>query len=125
MALKLAKPRYSAVTTIREALGVRKLVSESAGYSVLAANNLATAMELFSSSAVDLVLSDHVLEDCTGTELATAIKRLKPDVPIVIFSGLVDAPEGMEHADPFISKIDSPPEFLRQISELLKATGVQ
>jgi DNA-binding NtrC family response regulator len=76
-------------------------------------------MEIFSSSAVDLVLSDHVMEDGSGTELAAAMKRFRPDVPIAIISGLVEAPEGIEHADLFICKTDSPPEILRKISELL------
>jgi hypothetical protein len=49
------------------------------------------------------------------------MKKLKPDVPIVIISGLVDAPEGMEHADLFIFKADSPPEVLQKISDLLNS----
>jgi CheY-like chemotaxis protein len=101
------------------ALEVRKLLLESAGYSVLTASDSATAMALFSSSSVDLVVSDHLLQGDTGTALAAAMKKLKPLVPIVIMSGLVDAPEGMEHADLFISKTDSPPEVLRKIAELV------
>ena len=86
---------------------------------MLVASDSAAAMELFSSSVVDMVVSDHFLQDGTGIELATAMKKLKPDVPIVIISGLVDAPKGIEHADLFICKGDSPPEVLRKISELL------
>ena len=101
------------------ALHIRKLVLESAGYSVLVAGDSTTAMELFSSSAVDLVVSDHFLQDGTGVELASAMKRLKPDVPIVIISGVVEPPEGIEHADLFIPKTDSPPQMLQKLSELL------
>ncbi len=75
----------------------------------------------FSSSVVDMVVSDHFLQGGTGIELATAMKKLKPDVPIVIISGLVDAPEGMEHADLFICKGNSATEFLQKISELLSS----
>jgi CheY-like chemotaxis protein len=114
------RPTPLCVDDNQTALQVRKLVLESTGYSVLAASDFATAMELFSSSAVDLVLSDHVLEDSTGTELAAAIKKLKPDVPIAIISGLVDPPEGIEIADLFICKTDSPPEILQKIAGLLK-----
>ncbi len=104
----------------KTALHIRQLVLEMSGYTVLVASNSATAMEIFSSSVVDMVVSDHFLQDGTGIELAAAMKKLKPDVPIVIISGMVDAPEGMEHADLFICKGDSPPEVLRKISELLK-----
>ena len=92
---------------------------ESAGYTVLVATDSATAMELLRSSAVDLVISDHFLQNTTGTELAAAMKKLKPDVPIVIISGLPEAPEGMEYADLFISKANPVPYVLQKISELL------
>jgi CheY-like chemotaxis protein len=115
------KPTLLCVDDNETALHVRKLVLESAGYRVLVASDSATAMEIFSSSVVDIVVSDHFLQDGTGIELAAAMKKLKPDVPIVIISGLVDAPEGIEHADLFISKADAPPEILRKISELLRS----
>jgi CheY-like chemotaxis protein len=119
MATALVKPTLLCIDDNQTALHVRKLVLESAGYTVLVANDSATAMDIFSSSAVDMVLSDHFLQDCTGIVLATAMKKLKPDVPIVIISGTVDTPEGMEHADLFICKGDSPTEVLQKISELL------
>jgi CheY-like chemotaxis protein len=115
------KPTLLCIDDNQSALHVRQMVLESAGYTVLIAIDSAAAMEIFSSSVVDIVVSDHFLQDGTGIELATAMKKLKPDVPIVIISGLVDEPEGMEHADLFISKADSPPEILRKISELLRS----
>ena len=121
MATAPCKPTLLCVDDNHTALHLRQLVLESAGYAVLVANNSAVAMALFSSSSVDMVVSDHFLQDCTGIELATAMKKLKPDVPIVIISGLVEAPEGMEHADLFICKGDSPPEVLRKISGLLSS----
>jgi len=102
-------------------LHFRKLVLERAGYSVLIANDFATAMELFTSSAISLVLSDDCLRDGSGIELATAIKKLRPDVPVAIISALVEEPEGMEHADLFICKAESTPQVLQKISELLSA----
>jgi CheY-like chemotaxis protein len=124
MATEARKPTLLCVDDNEMALEVRQLVLESAGYSVLTANNFVTAMELFSSSVVDLVISDHVLEEGTGTELAVMMKKLKPDVPIAILSGLVDAPEGIEHADLFICKTDPLPEVLRKISDLLNGRSL-
>ena len=102
------------------ALQIRKLVLESAGYSVLVADDFARAIDLFSSCTVDAVLSDYLLNDSTGTELAAVMKKLRPEVPIAIISGAIEIPDGMEHADVFISKLDSPPEVLQKVSELLK-----
>jgi CheY-like chemotaxis protein len=120
MEMTPSKPLLLCVDDNQTALHLRKLVLERAGYSVLVASDSTTAMELFSSSVVELVLSDYVLTDGTGIELAKDMKRLKPEVPIAIISGMVEAPEGMEHADLFISKTDSPPQVLQKISELLK-----
>jgi CheY-like chemotaxis protein len=119
----LHKPTLLCVDDSETDLHVRKLVLESAGYSVLVASDSATAMELFSSSAVDMVLSDCFLQNCPEGELAAAMKRLKPDVPIAIISGLPETPEGMEHADLFICKIDTPPEVLQKIAKLLNRRG--
>lgn len=118
MATALRKPTLLCVDDNQTALQVRKLVLESAGYTVLVASDSVAAMEIFSSSAVDMVVSDHFLQDGTGIELAAAMKKLKPDVPIAIISGMVEAPEGMEHADLFICKGDSPLEVLEKIAEL-------
>jgi len=90
------------------ALKFRKLVLELAGYSVLTASDSAAAMQLFNSSTVDMVLSDHLLQGTTGTGLAAEMKRSKPTIPIVIVSGLVEQPEGMEQADLFIWKGEAP-----------------
>ena len=105
------------------ALDLRKRVLESFGYSVLIAGDSIAAMELFSSSEVDLVISDHLLQGSTGTQLAAAMKKLRPDIPIAIISGLPEAPEGMEYADLFICKADPIPEVAQKISELLDRRG--
>jgi CheY-like chemotaxis protein len=101
------------------ALYVRKLVLESAGYSVLTADDAKTAMQIFTDTDVDLVLSDHFLQETTGVELAAEMKRLKPNVPVVILSGAVDPPEGVLHADLFLSKTETPLTVLQKIAELL------
>ena len=113
------KPTLLCIDDNQTVLHFRKMLLESVGYAVLVASDSVTAIELFSSSAVDMVVSDHVLDDGSGTELAAVMKRLKPDVPIAIISGLVEAPERIEHADLFISKTDSPPEIFQKIARLL------
>jgi hypothetical protein len=62
-----------------------------------------------------------VARDSPDTRWQTGCWLFRPDVPIVIISGLVDAPEGMEHADLFICKGNSPTEFLQKISDLLNS----
>ena len=70
-------------------------------------------------------MSDHLLQGKTGTELAAEMRRLKPRIPIVIMSGVVQEPEGMEHADLFIVKGEAPPIWLKKISDLLQRSRCQ
>jgi hypothetical protein len=53
------------------ALKVRKMALEVAGYSVLTASDVDLAMQLFTTSDVDIVMSDHLLQGKTGTAPAT------------------------------------------------------
>jgi DNA-binding NtrC family response regulator len=107
------------------ALKVRKMVLEVAGYYVLTAGDVDLAMRLFTASTVDIVMSDHLLQGKTGTALAAEMKRLKPAIPIVIVSGVVEAPEGIEHADLYICKGEAPTVWLKKISDLLQQSRCQ
>jgi CheY-like chemotaxis protein len=102
------------------ALKLRKMVLEGAGYSVLTASCAKDALELFRDHRVDLVLSDHLLVGCTGTHLSQQMKQQRPEVPVAILSGVVDEPEDMSYADCFISKTAGPTEMLLAIAGLLK-----
>ena len=101
------------------ALALRCAVLSSAGYEVLPAADGAAALELFRRIQVDLVITDYCLPGLTGMQVAAEMKRLKPAIPIVLFSGLVEAPLGSEHADLVITKGMPAVEFLREVGKLL------
>src|SRR5438067_11218985 len=77
---------------------LRSAVLTSAGYKVLTASSSGEALQIFRENDVDLVMTDHLLVGATGTALAKQIKELRPQVPIVILSGVVEEPEGMSAA---------------------------
>jgi CheY-like chemotaxis protein len=77
-------------------------------------------MELFGRVQVDLVITDHSLPGLTGAQLASEIKRLKPAIPVILFSGLPEAPPGSEQADLYITKGMPAAEFLRRVGELIE-----
>jgi CheY-like chemotaxis protein len=101
------------------ALRLRCLVLSNAGYDVLPAPNGLAALELFRCVQVDLVITDHCLPGLTGTQLAAEMKRLKPAIPIVLFTGMMEAPPLSEHADLVIIKGMPVDELLRQIAKLI------
>ena len=100
-------------------LTARRLLLSIAGYTVLTAPSGTAALRLFACNHVDLVITDQLLPDLTGAELVSEMKRIKPEVPVVLLTGLVDPPPGFEHADLFLTKGMTPPEFLAEIANLI------
>jgi CheY-like chemotaxis protein len=100
-------------------LMARRLLLSIAGYTVLTATSCHSAIKLFACNHVDLVITDHLLPDSTGAELASEMKRLKPEVPIVLLTGLVDLPPGYEDVDLLLTKGLTPQDFLADIAKLL------
>jgi PAS domain S-box-containing protein len=99
-------------------LQLRQLILERKGYLVSTASTAPAALALFISRDFDLVVTDHLLGRETGTAMAQQMKRLKPDVPIIVLSGATDSPEGIEIADSFLSKAEGPESLLAKVHEL-------
>ena len=51
--------------------------------------------------------------------MAAEMKRRKPAIPVILFSGSVDAPLGSEHADLVITKVTPVVEFLSEVGKLV------
>jgi len=100
-------------------LTARRLLLSIAGYTVLAAASAEIALRLFGCNHVDLVITDHLLPDLTGAELVSELKGLKPEVPVVLLTGLIDPPPGFEQADLLLTKGMTPPEFVAKIAQVL------
>ena len=63
---------------------------------------------------------DKVPMTLAGFErLSEEMKRLKPHVPVMIFSGAAQVPEDIEKADVFVTKLETIPVMLEEISRLL------
>ena len=48
------------------------------------------ALEAFRAAEFDLVITDHVMAEMNGHQLATAIKALNPGVPLILLTGYAD-----------------------------------
>jgi len=100
-------------------LDLFRRVLEIQGYEVLTATGAFAALEIFRKNQVDLVLTEHILV-MSGRTLAATMKRLKPDVPVAIYSAdLAESPEDMRFADAFITKLVSIEELFSIIQKLL------
>jgi CheY-like chemotaxis protein len=71
-----------------ELADVTRRLLEPAGYRVTTASAPAEALARLSAGLqVDLVITDVVMPDMTGPELAAAIRTRYPDLPIIYTSG--------------------------------------
>jgi signal transduction histidine kinase len=72
------------------------LFMRSAGYTVLAASNGKEALELVerSSQRIDLLVTDVVMPNMRGPELAKRLKALRPNLKVVYMSGYVEYNSG-------------------------------
>jgi two-component system, cell cycle sensor histidine kinase and response regulator CckA len=108
---------------------VIRAVLENAGYSVLEAANESEALAACEQpeQRLDLLISDVLLRNACGTEVAIQIATLRPQMPILFISGysieelpksgLLELPQsaGIQ----FLQKPFDPDQLLRKVRELV------
>ena len=91
------------------------------GYQVLIASNGQEALLVFSESHVDLAVVDYYMPGMNGDLVTMAMKHLKPQVPVIIFSGTFTLCEMvLALVDGFVSTSDEPEALLNKIAEVLR-----
>lgn len=113
----LARPLILCIEDDPIHLTLRKKVLERDGYGVIGVTTAADALKTLREAPVCATISDHLLQGTNGTQLAVQMKKIKPDVPIILFSGTV--PEHFDGVDVFINKGEPTAEFLRIVREVV------
>ncbi|PKA42758.1 hybrid sensor histidine kinase/response regulator [Rhizobium sullae] len=99
------------------------LMLEDLGYEVIEAASGADALAILAAEQVDLVISDHAMPRMTGAELAEAIRRDWPQMPIILATGYADIPPGGGLIDlPRLGKPFSQAQLAEAISRTIAAT---
>jgi len=106
-----------------EVLRVREQLLEMNGFLVFTASSGAEGLQLLSDGqTVDLVLLDYVMPGMSGKQLAEELKRLYPQVPIVLVSGFQELPETLlRMVDGYVRKGQDPEVVIRTIAQALAA----
>lgn len=91
---------------------------ESRGYNVHAATDGLEALAIGQErlSKLDLLVADIRMPGIDGTELARRLKKLRPDLKVLLMSGYSE-----EHdvEEPFLRKPFRPPALLARVRQLL------
>jgi CheY-like chemotaxis protein len=67
-------------------LSVTRMALERTGYRVLTVNNGAAALEAFAANPIDAVILDYEMPGMNGGQVALEMKRIKPEIPKMLFS---------------------------------------
>ncbi len=109
-------------------LALQKEILETNGYTVLSAPDGPTAITLASKYPLDLVVLDFKMPGMDGGQVAEALLKQQPDLPIVLCTGFLDSvPEWLKwFASRCFHKGDGPKVLLSAIHEVIiekKAPG--
>ncbi len=116
----MSKPVLLCIDDEVAGLEVRKMVLESAGYSVLTAENGKTGLEIFASQRVDLVILDYAMPGMNGYDVAVAMRRLSPAIPILMLSAYFPVPQEVFQAvDAYATKGESPVQLFELVRALI------
>ena len=109
---------------------VRDLVCEilkESGYVVLSATSGADAMKIIDEQAdpIDLLITDVVMPEMSGPELANILRRARGEMSVLYMSGYTDdavlVRQGLPENSAFIRKPYTPQQFLQKVRETLDA----
>jgi PAS domain S-box-containing protein len=125
VAAPVEPPRRLRVLLVEDDPVVRLTLTEqlsSRGHTVHSAANGLEALDAFMSGRFDLVLTDRAMPEMGGDQLATTLKQLAPNKPIIMLTGFGDLMnakgERPAAVDAVVSKpvtIDSLTEAIRQV----------
>lgn len=103
-------------------LGLRKLMLEAEGYSVLIAESGERGLALLASEHVDAVILDYRMPAMDGGEVAQHIRERWPNLLVVMLSGYPDdVPETAIHlVDAFVTKGNAPEQLLQTVASQLQ-----
>ena len=92
----------------------------SCGFEVTVAASGRQALKVFLSRHIDAVVTDLEMPGMTGIELASRLKKLRPELPVLLVSGSKSLKESAKDVDAALAKGTPMPKLLDEIEELLK-----
>ena len=100
-------------------LGYHRALLERRGYAVLTVASARHGLQIALVCGVAAVIVDYHMPEMNGHELATEIKRIRPQLPIIMVSSDDEIPEHeLKVVDAFVSKNEAPSRLLPVITQI-------
>ena len=104
-------------------LRVREAVLRDAGMEVYVATTAESALALLKSQVgptIGVVVTDHIMPGCSGAIFVRALRDVKPEIPVMVISGMPEAEDEYQDMDiVFRAKPLPPPQLIALVRELL------
>lgn len=104
-------------------LRVREAVLRDAGFEVDVATTAESALALLRShtgARIGTIVTDHILPGVSGSVFVHALREIRPDVPVIVISGMAEAEDEYAGMDVrFRTKPCPPPELIALVKQAL------
>jgi len=108
----------------RGALDYHKALLERSGFEVLTAASGRQGLQIAEVQPIAVVVVDYQMPEMCGDEVAAAIKRVKPKVPVILVSAHDEIPEeALSIVDAFICKGEADHHLLPAIMRFTEMAG--
>ena len=107
-------------------LGVRETVLRNAGLSVVVATTAESALASLRilGERISLIITDHIMPGCNGTEFVRRLRQENRWVPVVVLSGLPEAESEYDGLDVVFRQKPVPPlELIALVRISLESNG--
>ena len=103
-------------------LRYEKALLERSGYAVLTAASAQQGLRLATMCKCDAVLLDYEMPEMNGHEVAFEIKRVRPELMLILLSGTEVPMQALALVDAFVPKLEASQQLLPMIAELCSRT---
>jgi DNA-binding response OmpR family regulator len=99
-------------------LRYEKALLERSGYSVFTASSAQQALRLATMCKCDAVILDYEMPGMNGKDLATEIRRIRPEQVVIMLSGSEVPTQALALVDAFVPKLEASRQLLPMIAQL-------
>jgi CheY-like chemotaxis protein len=117
------RPTLLCVDDDVQSLAVRKIMLEAFGFNVMTTPDPRQALRMHAAQHFDAAILDFQMPHMDGGELAKAMKVTRPEVPVLILSGMPYLPEDTpQYYDRFFCKTESSIKLAQEIQQLIASS---
>ena len=96
----------------------QRTLLERSGYAVITASSAQMGLGLLNACEFDAVILDYDLPDTDGCDIASEIKCLRPEMTLILLSGIEVPIVALAMVDAFVSRVEASRDLLPMIAAL-------